>query len=402
MNETGRAHAQQADPAERTPKHAVEASRWLRDPPRDPPVNPHFRHGARESHDAEPKIYSRCMPNRRTLTRRTLTHHTLTRRNALSLLAASAFATTGVHRLQAAEQAESQQPRIALGRPHTDFIHSQWVPARVLTANNSQPGVSGAPLSYDAKGTRAVSVLFRYPPGWSMLRPHYVNSDQEFLILDGSLEIDSIKYGVGDYAYLPAGMQHDVMRSPTGAVVLNFYEGEHLAFYEPSPAGMFLDNKLIAHIATGSLPWTAASDLLARSLGNRVKEKILRRDSTSGECTRLVQVAADQPDKKIVRPIVAHTAVEEMFVIDGEISTPLGTMHRGGYAWRTPGTGRGPFATKTGFVALIRTKGGHADTKILARQPVAWASPLDPDVPSTMRDYARPPAIDPQANDPKY
>ena len=332
------------------------------------------------------------MPNRRTLTRR----------NALSLLVAGTLATTAARRLQAAELAESQQPRIALGRPHTDFIHSQWVPARVLTANNSQPGVSGAPLSYDAKGTRAVSVLFRYPPGWSMLRPHYVNSDQEFLILEGSLEIDSVRYGVGDYAYLPAGMQHDAMRSPTGALVLNFYEGEHLAFYEPSPAGMFLENKLIAHIATGSLPWTAASDLLTQSLGNRVREKILRRDSTSGECTRLVQVTADQPGAKIVRPIVAHAAVEEMFVIDGEISTPLGTMQRGGYTWRTPGTGRGPFGSKTGFVALIRTKGGQADTKILTRQPVAWDAPLTPDVPPAMRDYARPPVTDPKATGPMY
>ena len=303
---------------------------------------------------------------------------------------------------QPAAQTDAQQPRLALGRVHTDFVHSQWVPARVLNANNSQPGVSGAPLSYDAKGTRAVSVLFRYPAGWSMLRPHYVNSDQEFLILDGSLEIDAVKYGIGDYAYLPAGMQHDAMRSPTGALILNFYEGEHLAFYEPSPAGMFVRNRLIPRIATADMPWSAAGDLLARSLGRRVKEKILRRDSRSGECTRLVQVAADRPGATIVRPIVVHEAVEEMFVIDGEVSTPRGTMYRGAYAWRATGTARGPFASKTGFVALIRTKGGRPDTRIIDRRPVVWDSPLDPDVPSAMRDFARPPTNDAGSNEPKY
>ena len=338
------------------------------------------------------------------------TRRNLSRRHAISLLSASTLATGFAHRPQAAERAaeqpaaqvDSQQPRIALGRVHTDFVHSQWVPARVLNANNSQPGVSGAPLSYDAKGTRAVSVLFRYPPGWSMLRPHYVNSDQEFLILDGSLEIDAVQYGVGDYAYLPAGMQHDAMRSPSGALVLNFYEGEHLAFYEPTPAGMFVRNRLIPRIATAGMPWSAADDLLARSLGRRVKEKILRRDPISGECTRLVQAAADRPGATLDRPIVVHEAVEEMFVIEGEVSTSHGTMYRGAYAWRAAGTARGPFASKTGFVALIRTKGGHAGTRILDRRPVVWDSPLDPDVPPAMRDYARPPTNDPGANAPKY
>jgi hypothetical protein len=235
-----------------------------------------------------------------------------------------------------------------------------------------------------------------------MLRPHYVNSDQEFLILDGSLEIDAVQYGVGDYAYLPAGMQHDAMRSPVGRLGSEFLRGRTLGVLRTHPRRHVRSKSIDPRIATAGMPWSAADDLLARSLGRRVKEKILRRDPISGECTRLVQAAADRPGATLARSIVVHEAVEEMFVIEGEVSTSHGTMYRGAYAWRAAGTARGPFASKTGFVALIRTKGGHAGTRILDRRPVVWDSPLDPDVPPAMRDYARPPTNDPGANAPKY
>jgi hypothetical protein len=85
----------------------------------------------------------------------------------------------------------------------------------VLGASNSQPGVAGAPLSYDARGTRAVTVIFRFPADWTMTRPHYVNSDQEFLVLDGELEINGLRYRSGDYAYLPAGLPHTTPQQRT-------------------------------------------------------------------------------------------------------------------------------------------------------------------------------------------
>lgn len=306
-----------------------------------------------------------------------------TRRNALALLGAGAFAFRND-----AWAGDSQ--RLALGRPHTDFIHSQNVPARVLGASNSLPGVSGAPLSYDAKGSRAVSVLFKFPSDWSLTRPHYVNSDQEFLVLEGSVEFDGVVYSQGDYAYLPAGTHHDLMRSADGATVLNFYEGEHLAIYEATPPGMFKPERSTPHVASNARPWVDAHDLGSTSLGAKVKEKILHHDNESGERTWLVRAEPDDDRVALHRPTVRNEAVEEMFVISGTISTPLGTMQAGAYAWRAPGTPRGPYGSRTGFTALLRSKGGSPRTRVVSRHsPVVWDAPLSPDVPASMREYAQ-------------
>ena len=307
----------------------------------------------------------------------------LDRRQAL--LGALALAGLGA-RLEAEDSAA---PRLGLGRPHTDFIPSQRVPARVLGASNSQPGVSGAPLSYDAKGTRAVTVIFRFPADWTMTRPHYVNSDQEFLVLDGELEINGLRYRSGDYAYLPAGLPHTSRSSGPGATLLNFYEGEHLAVYEAAPAGMFKPEKLLQRIVTGELPWQPAREPALALLGNGVRQKTLRHDPLTGESTWLVEVPADTAGSNPLRTAVSHAAVEESFVLEGEIATPRGTMRRGAYVWRVPGEPRGPYGSRTGYRLLVRSKGGAPATKPsgTAAAP-AWDAAYDPHIPEPMRSFA--------------
>jgi len=278
---------------------------------------------------------------------------------------------------------------VALGRPHIDFIYSQLAPSRVLGATNSQPGVTGTPLSYDAKGTRAVTVIFRFPQDWSMTRPHYVNSDQEFYVLDGELEINGTLYRRGDYAYLPAGLAHTSRSSGPGATLLNFYEGEHLAFYEPTPAGMYLPEKLIQKVVTGDIPWQPSTDPAFATLGPGVREKRLRDDPASGETTWLIDVAADAAETPIApRAAVTHAAVEEMYVLSGEIATPRGMMKSGAYAWRVPGTPRGPWASRTGYQLLVRSRGALATTSSSTVSKPQWDAPYEPAIPDSMRTFA--------------
>jgi hypothetical protein len=306
----------------------------------------------------------------------------ITRRDAVaSLLLAAA--------LPPRLRAEEAQP-LALGRPHTDFIPSQLAPSRVLGASNSQPGVTGTPLSYDAKGTRAVTVVFRFPANWSMTRPHYVNSDQEFLVLDGELEINGERYRTGDYAYLPAGFAHQSRSSGPGATLINFYEGEHLAFYEPTPAGMYKPEKLIRRLATKNMRWTRAKDMALTSLGPNVRQKLLRHDAATGEHTWLVEVAADPAgQREPQRSKVIHAAVEESFVLRGEVATPRGTMRSGAYVWRAPGQPRGPYGSRTGYQLLIRSKGGALATTISgAMENVTWSAPYEPQISAAMRNFA--------------
>jgi quercetin dioxygenase-like cupin family protein len=319
------------------------------------------------------------------------------RRHALGIFAASAgFASQAFGQSQTAVSA---YPGTAIGRNHTDFIQSQTVQGRVLGQNNSQPGVEGVALSYNAKGDKAVTVLFKYPANWSMPKPHYVNSDQEFLILEGSVTFDDVTYNAGDYAYLPAGYFHKLMASKDGCTMLNFYEGEHLAFYQDTPAGMYIADKLIKKIDTKSLMWTPLNDANGRALGLNVQMKLLRADAATGESTFLIKADADQPDAKTARHTATHAAVEEMYVLDGEISSPRGTMKTGAYVWRAPGVARGPYGSKTGYVAILRSKGGALNTTLSAApEAVVWDNPYSP----TIAEAARASAFKPYDPAQKY
>jgi quercetin dioxygenase-like cupin family protein len=307
----------------------------------------------------------------------------LSRRTALAL---SAAATLPLKTLRAED---ARAPLLALGRPHTDFIQSQVAPGRVLGDNNSQPGVEGIPLSYNAKGDKSVTVLFRYPANWSMPRAHYVNSDQEFFVLEGSLDFDGTIYKAGDYAYLPAGYMHNVMASKTGALTVNFYEGEHLAFYEDAPAGMYKPDRLIKKLVANDMAWRTATQESHTSMGQGVHFKTLRNDATTGEATWLVKVEADKStSKSLMRTVAVHAAVEEMLVLEGSIATPRGVMTSGAYSWRAPGQPRGPFGSKTGYTALCRSKGGALKTTLGPAQNVVWDAPYNPTIAEATKAFA--------------
>ena len=292
-------------------------------------------------------------------------------------------------------------PTLALGRPHIDFVQTQVLGSRVLGPTNSLPGVDAAAMSYDAKGTRAVTVLFRFPAGWSMDKAHYLNSDQEFLVLSGELEFDKVVYGPGDYAYFPAGFAHAGLRSEKGAVVLNFYEGEHLAFYTSAPEGMYQPSKLVRRIASDELRWRKLSKRDFHG-GAGLSFKMLRRDRNSGEETWLLKsppVAANAPALPGIQRF--SDAVEEMFVIRGEVATPRGLMRSGAYAWRAPNTPIGPFVSTSGFEALIRSKGGAAHGRQLPVTPAVTtantvaitdvnspAPPFQPCIPEALQSVA--------------
>lgn len=242
-------------------------------------------------------------------------------------------------------------PQLALGRPHIDYVQWQALTGRVLGPTNSLPGVMATPMSYDAKGTRAVTVMFAFPAGWSMDKPHYLNSDQELLVLSGEIEISGVAYREGDYAYLPSGYARHRLRSTHGATVLTYYEGEHLAFYAAAPPGMYQPKKLIRRIQSSKLRWRSTRDGTLR--------KLLRHDRATGEETWIVKVApigaASSPSRGMP---TLNTSVEEFFLLQGELSTPQGVMKSGAYAWRAPNTAVGPAVSATGYQAILRSKGG--------------------------------------------
>ena len=84
-----------------------------------------------------------------------------------------------------------------MARPHIEFIQTQVLPWKTLGEDSSRPGALAKALSYDAD-SKAVSVIMKYPPGWSLPESHYLNSDEELYVLNGALWVGSVEYCKGD------------------------------------------------------------------------------------------------------------------------------------------------------------------------------------------------------------
>src|SRR6185312_16385121 len=105
-------------------------------------------------------------------------------------------------------------------RPHIDFVQAQnlpWQSADIV----DRPSLSLKLLSQDLE-SGALSVLLRYPAGWSAT-DEWLDADEEFFVLDGALEINGRVYHDHTYANLPSGTVRNSASSPIGAVILAFF-----------------------------------------------------------------------------------------------------------------------------------------------------------------------------------
>jgi hypothetical protein len=330
----------------------------------------------------------------------------ITRRGAVGMLAASAVAAGFSRASMAQNTAEpaasvppSKRPvhtgiphpelNKSTGRAQVDFLYSQVSqPARVLDPDNSRPGVFAQTMDFDF-GSRAITVMMRYPKDWVLDKFHFLDSDEALFVLDGSFSVNGVEYTKGSYAYLPAGMPRHNMHSTNGGTVLTCYEGEHLAYYHDSPPGFYKPGLLIKHLKTDAMKWSKPAKPELECFTKGALRKTLHVDPATGDTTWMLKVPADDPQKVTKRPMAIHGAVDEVFVIEGEISTPHGVMRSGAFTWRLPGKLVGPLGTRTGFTAIIRSKGGPLTTTWSENEfPIFWDAPYNPDVPEKMRPIA--------------
>lgn len=276
-----------------------------------------------------------------------------------------------------------------MARPHIEFIQAQAIGWRALGDTASRPDTTAKPLSYDPD-SKAVTQIVRYPAGWSFDREHYLDCDEEFYVLSGTLTVNDTAYGEGDYAYLPAGFQHHTMKTEDGADVMTFFEGPHAPVAGQAPDGLYDASKLVERIATKSVPWGSATDPKVAAPG--VKRLGLRKDTHTGDTTWLLDIDESGMTGEVNR-LETHPVVEEVFILSGEMHMPMGVLKNGAYFWRPPGIPHGPVGTKTGSLGLFRCKGGPLTTEWSEEtHPVQWDSPYEPYLPedianSLLKDY---------------
>jgi len=102
------------------------------------------------------------------------------------------------------------------------------------------------------------------------------------------------------------------------------------------------------------VPWTpVAGSATAGAGGPGIEEKVLSRDASTGDVTRLLRFA---PGVR-TQDTIAHDFWEEVFIVEGSLED-LGlqrTFSAGMYACRPPGMRHGPYASPGGAL-LFETR----------------------------------------------
>ncbi|HLI14633.1 MAG TPA: DUF4437 domain-containing protein [Acidimicrobiales bacterium] len=264
-----------------------------------------------------------------------------------------------------------------MSRPFIEFVQCQTLPWTSGLYGGARPEVEVRVLSVDDE-TGASSLLVRYPPGFERREPHRLACDEEFFVLDGSLEVGDLHYGRYCYAHLPAGFERTAMRAPEGALAVTFFSGEPRLSSEP----MRPDDaaRLVERVDALEGEWTGNFHPQFPPGAGR---KWLKQDPVRGDQTWVLGTMPLRSGRRAER----HPVVEELFLVAGSLVGPLGTMYPGCYFWRPPGEWHGPFGTLTGNVELFRTVGGPLTTEYAeAESEFSWHPPYAPIVPTSLAD----------------
>jgi len=272
-----------------------------------------------------------------------------------------------------------------MSRPHIEFIQSQIIPFSSGLQGGARPDVSVRLLSIDDQDGSSSTVI-KYTPGWLRNNSHYLDVDEEFFVLEGSLELNGIIYGKHSYAHLPKGYLRNSHSSTEGAVVLTFFSGEPKEIESQSASNDFDKNRLVEFIDTQKMPGETGQRKHMKS-GNwdpsGTVHKKLYHDPYTQELTWLIGMMPGWWTSKAE----IHPVVEEEFAILGDICFPIGVMRDGGYFWRPPGIKHGPFATWGGALHLCRAKGGPYATDWHESDGPNWNPPYNPILPEKYQTY---------------
>ena len=150
-----------------------------------------------------------------------------------------------------------------MARPHIEFVQSQVLPFSKGLYGGSRPEVQMRILSIDNDFGDA-STMIRWPAGWSRTEPEYYDCDEEFLVLEGSLEINGNIYRKHDYAHLSKGYLRKSQSCNSGAVRISFFSSEPHAILADSAGNGFDAKRLVERIETRTYE-TLAHDSVGES-----------------------------------------------------------------------------------------------------------------------------------------
>jgi hypothetical protein len=274
-------------------------------------------------------------------------------------------------------------------RPHVEFVQSQTLPWQSSPWPHL-PGCQVKLLSLDPD-TGAASALLRVPAGWSEAREGWLGAGVEHYVVDGEIDLNGRRYLADTYAWLPAGYPFRSMKTTTGAVVLVFFDAEPAWHEGVHPAAGPDASDAVEMLDAYRMAWaTGTMDPAYADVG--LRWKILRGSPDGPQATMLVYCPPHVHPPGWTGPQEIHDCVEEMFLLSGDYLGDRGAMHAGAYFWRPPGVAHGPYGTRGGSLALIRTQGAPLRNQWTPHHVKLSRTPAyQPVLPEALRSHARQP-----------
>ena len=281
-----------------------------------------------------------------------------------------------------------------MARPWIEFLYAQKIPWSQGLYGGARPDVSSKILSIDESAGDS-SAIIRYPAGWVRNSPEVITVEEEFFILDGSIEINSQTYDRECYGNFPAGYVRESASSISGCVALTFFDGEPRLTEDRSES--YSKDGLIEFINTLDINWdSATADPKLEWMGNRRKVLKWSREYNQKE-TFLFTTPPHIYPSNWACPILTHPCVEESFMLSGEITGPYGKMTKGAYFWRPQDKPHGPFGTRGGGLSLIRFKyGKHVNIWGQENVPYHFDFEYNPELPLDLAYLADTPYLGPE------
>jgi hypothetical protein len=267
------------------------------------------------------------------------------------------------------------------------FVQAQMIPWRAGLHGDARPEVEHKLLSIDDADCSSTCIL-RYPAGWSRKGPEHLTTHEEFLVLDGCIEIDGHRYEKHHYAFLPAGYPRASSRSEHGAVLLTMFYGEPKLGHGAS--ANFDPKLLVQHVDPLAMEWDPG--LVDPQLSKGVAIKPLRTDPYTGETSFLYCSPPHRVPPGMAKPQWTHPMVEELYTLEGDyVWGDLGRMQRGGYCWWRENVYHGPAGTDTGYNLFVRTVNGPlVNTFDTVKKPFCWDPPHRPMLPAELEPFGQP------------